>query len=181
LLLILVTNGGSDPGAVGPTKLEEADCNLTICNYLADYLETFLGLHVEMTREEDIFIELETRCNIANDWGADYFVSIHCNSDGPEAVGVETLYSSDAGEQLAIPVHETLVLATGDRDRGLKYRDDLYVLNGTNMPAILVEIGFISHPETEQKFWDLEYLRNIANAIGRGIGMHLNLPPPSPA
>jgi N-acetylmuramoyl-L-alanine amidase len=169
-------HGGSDPGAVGQKELEEADCNLTVANYLADYLETNLGLAVEMTREDDIFVALENRCAISNNFGADYFVSIHCNSDGPDAVGIETLFASEAGEELAQPVHDTLILATGDRDRGLKYRDNLYVLNGTNCPAILVEIGFISHAETESKLAQEDYLRQVANAIGRGIGEYLDIP-----
>ena len=61
-----------------------------------------------------------------------------------------------------------MVEATNDRDRGIKYRTDLAVLNGTQMPAILVECGFTSHPETEAKFRTGDYQRLLAQAIYDG-------------
>ena len=142
-------HGGNDSGAGGPTGLEEATVALELSSMLSDALNN-LGIDTIITREDDEFIELGTRCDIANAWEADYFVSVHLNSNGPTAVGIETLYKTESGKKLATPVQEMLIEATGDRDRGLKHRTDLYVLNGTNMPAILVEVGFISHPETEE-------------------------------
>jgi len=111
-----------------------------------------LGLSTKLTRSSDVFIELSDRCDIANDWEADYFVSVHLNCNGSTVAGIETLYKSSAGKELAGPVQKEMIAATGDTDRGLKYRDDLYVLDGTNMPAILVEVGFISNPTFESKF-----------------------------
>jgi N-acetylmuramoyl-L-alanine amidase len=102
-------------------------------------------------------------------------VSIHCNSDGPDAVGIETLYKTGVGKGLAAPVQTAIVKATGDRDRGLKLRNDLYVLNGTYMPAILVEIGFISHPETELKLATEDYQYTIARAIVDGLFKYLGI------
>jgi N-acetylmuramoyl-L-alanine amidase len=58
---------------------------------------------------------------------------------------------------------------------GIKERDDLYVLNGTNMPAILVELGFISHPKTEQKLGTSEYKQLPVNAVTDGIKEYLVL------
>lgn len=161
-------HGGKDPGAVGPSGLEEAGVVLVISEYLAADLGS-RGVAVKLTRSNDVFIELGARCGIANDWNADYFVSVHLNSDGGSANGIETLYKSTKGEALADSVQKAMVAATGDRDRGLVYRDDLYVLNGTAMPAILAEAGFISNPTFESKFKTDEYRKLIANAICEGL------------
>jgi len=161
-------HGGKDPGAVGPNGLAEAPVVLAISQDLAGLLETY-GWSTKLTRESEVFVELGARCEIANDWGANYFVSVHCNSNGPEACGIETLYKTDRGRHVALPVHQALIVATGDRDRGLKQRTDLYVLNGTRMPAILVEVGFISHPATEANLADALYLGVLAEAIALGL------------
>src|SRR5215510_15099352 len=92
-------HGGSDPGAVGPSGLSEASVVLAISQYVATELEN-LGLEVRLTRDTDVFIALGHRCAIANDWHADYFVSIHLNSDGPNAKGIETLYKTTNGQAL---------------------------------------------------------------------------------
>jgi N-acetylmuramoyl-L-alanine amidase len=170
-------HGGKDPGAVGPKGLNEADVNLSVSERVADGLER-LGLSAALTRDSDVFVELPDRCEFANDWAADYFVSVHCNSDGPSAAGIETLYASDKGEALAKPIQETLVAVTDDTDRGLKYRSDLYVLNGTHMPAALVEIGFISHPDTEALLKTSDYQKLVAEAIVAGIAKHLGVSHP---
>ena len=117
-------HGGHDPGACGPTNLEEADVTLSISKMLAENLNR-LGLSTKLTRSSDVFIELSDRCDIANDWEADYFVSVHLNCNGSTVAGIETLYKSSAGKELAGPVQKEMIAATGDTDRGLKYRDDL--------------------------------------------------------
>lgn len=168
-------HGGSDPGAVGPSGLEEAAVNLAVSQYLANYLLD-LGVEILLTRDTDVFVALGDRCEISNNWGSDYFVSTHQNSNGPSACGIETLYVSNAGLDLAIPVQDNMITATGDVDRGVKKRTDLAVLNGTNCPAILTESGFVSHPETEAKLATTEYQRTIAAAISRGLAIGLGLP-----
>lgn len=169
-------HGGNDTGALGPTELAESNVVLSISEFVAAGLEK-LKLATKLTRKSDVFVELGQRCNIANDWNADYFLSIHCNSNGPSAVGVETLYTSSAGEAWALPIQTMVVEATGDVDRGLKYRSDLYVLNGTSMPAALAEVGFISHPETEKLFKSDQYRKLIADAICVGIAKFLHIVP----
>jgi N-acetylmuramoyl-L-alanine amidase len=126
-------------------------------------------------------VELDDRCKLANRWEADFFVSVHLNSNGPDASGIETLYASAAGRELAMPVQIALVAATGEKDRGVKERNDLYVLNGTDMPAILVEVGFISHPATEAKVKSQSYRDTLAAAIAEGIADYLGLDDEEPA
>lgn len=167
-------HGGKDPGAVGPTGLEEATVALAIARQLAMNLES-IGCSTKLTRSTDVFIELYQRCEIANDWGASYFISVHLNSDGPTAVGIETLYKTSMGKVLAEPVQEALISATGDTNRGLKVRNDLAVLNGTRMPAILPEVGFISNPDTETRFRSIDYQHTIARAIWDGVAKFLEI------
>ena len=169
-------HGGKDSGAVGPSGLTEAETVLVISRQLSAILLDYIGLFVRMTRTVNVFIPLADRCEIANSWKANYFVSVHLNSyDNPQTVGIETLYKSEKGKALAEPVQVSLVKATGDTDRGLKYRTDLYVLNGTAMPAILTESGFISNPETEEKLKTPEYRIVLAEALASGFVEYLGL------
>ena len=161
-------HGGNDTGAEGPTGLHESDVALSLAFKLANLLSDG-DTETLLTRASDVFVELGDRCEIANDWAADYFICVHLNSNGSTAVGIETLYSSNNGLLMAEPIQEDLIQATGDVDRGVKHRGDLYVLNGTYMPAVLVEVGFISHPATEEKFKRDEYLDTIAWAIATGF------------
>ena len=167
-------HGGSDPGAVGPSGLKESVVNLSVAKLLVALLEVFKVSYL-LTRKEEVYVSLGTRCEASNAWGADYFVSVHCNSDGPSAVGVETLYKTEKGKALAAPIQAELLIATGDRDRGLKHRTDLHVLNATYAVSCLVEIGFISHPATEEKLGTSVYQERIAQAIYRGLAKHLGV------
>ena len=109
---------------------------------------------------------LQTRVNDANSWGADYFISLHANSSSnPEATGVEAFAYSRNGRAFALgeDVVENISEATGLRNRGMKVRPGLYVLRRTAMPAILVELGFISNPS------DAALMNNNPELFARGI------------
>ncbi len=99
-------HGGHDPGAVGPSGVQEKDVVLSVGLLLKEYLEDGLGLDVVMTRSTDIFLPLEERTAIANKVGADLFVSIHANASlNRNAAGIETYYlnlaKTDKAAQLA--------------------------------------------------------------------------------
>jgi N-acetylmuramoyl-L-alanine amidase len=86
-------HGGHDTGTIGPNGLEEKDLVLDVSRRLGKLLQTRLGAEVIYTRRDDTFIPLETRTAIANQEGADLFVSVHANSShDPDARGVETYY-----------------------------------------------------------------------------------------
>ncbi len=86
-------HGGHDTGTIGPNGLEEKDLVLDVSRRLGTLLQTRLGAEVIYTRQDDTFIPLETRTAIANQEGADLFVSVHANSShDPDARGVETYY-----------------------------------------------------------------------------------------
>ncbi|MBQ8440726.1 MAG: N-acetylmuramoyl-L-alanine amidase [Clostridia bacterium] len=109
---------------------------------------------------------LQARVNDANSWGADYFISLHANaSSNPEATGVEAFAYSRNGRAFALgeDVVENISEATGLRNRGMKVRPGLYVLRRTAMPAILVELGFISNPS------DAALMNNSPELFARGI------------
>ena len=164
-------HGGSDPGAVGPNGLKEAHVNLAVALKVAEKLRK-AGVEVKLTRTSDVFIDLQPRCDIANSFGADYFVSIHCNSAGtPEARGTETYCYKlgGKGEVLAKAIQAELVASTGRVNRGVKTAN-YYVLRRTNMPAGLTELAFISNPEEERLLGSPDYQEKCATAIARGIG-----------
>ena len=109
---------------------------------------------------------LRARVNDANAWGADYFVSIHTNaSDNPAANGIEAFAYSRPSRAFSLgeSILASLSAATGQRNRGMKVRPGLYVLRRTNMPAVLVEIGFITNPE------EAALMNNNPSLIARGI------------
>lgn len=130
------------------------------------------GVEVKLTRTSDVFIDLQPRCDIANSFGADYFVSIHCNSAGtPEARGTETYCYKlgGKGEVLAKAIQAELIAVTGRANRGVKTAN-YYVLRRTNMPAVLTELAFISNPAEERLLGSPDYQEKCATAIARGIG-----------
>ena len=120
---------------------------------------------------------LSTRVNEANSWGADLFISLHNNAaENPNATGNEALvYGSGAevANELAEDILEQMTLTTGLRNRGIVYRPGLYVLKETNMPAVLVEMGFITNPYDAELLAYSPYL--FATGISRGILQYYDL------
>ena len=114
---------------------------------------------------------LVERVRQANSWPADIFISLHNNAaENPNATGNEALIygpSSTVAHAMGEDILEQLTLTTGLRNRGIVYRPGLYVLKETNMPAILVEMGFISNPVDADLLANSPYL--FAAGIYRGI------------
>ena len=114
---------------------------------------------------------LVERVNEANAWGADVFLSLHNNAAAsPNATGNEALVYSPAStvaRNLGERILEQLTLTTGLRNRGIVYRPGLYVLKRTQMPAVLVEMGFITNPYDADLLANSPYL--FAVGIYRGV------------
>lgn len=170
-------HGGDDPGAIGASGSFEKDFTLSLSKKLAALLEQESALEVYMTREEDVFISTETRerPNFANDLSADLYVSIHANTyDNPSVSGTETYYYHDDAEVLANTIHKHLLSATGYTDRGVR-KENYFVLTDTTMPAVLLEVGYLTNPEQEREMISEEFQQTAAEAIRDGIKEYLDL------
>ena len=103
VVMINPGHGGKDPGATGPTGLREKDVVLAIARMVREKLARVPGFHVHMTRDADLFIPLEERTAMANEAGADIFVSLHINaSRNRNAEGISTYVLSRASDQEAL-------------------------------------------------------------------------------
>lgn len=150
-------HGGKDPGAVNRNLvILEKDINLSVANYLkrivfeGDYLyETW------STRREDVFVSLKERCNKANVFKANAFLSIHCNARpkvGKHGLEVEVFHAigSKKGKEFAAIALDYLADESGKIIKVIRRRvlaRNFYVLKNTSMPAILVELGFLPDHE----------------------------------
>ncbi|MEA1924911.1 MAG: N-acetylmuramoyl-L-alanine amidase [Candidatus Altiarchaeota archaeon] len=175
-------HGGKDPGAVGPTGLQEKDVALQVALKTKSLLEAS-GITVILTRSTDTYVSLSERVNIANNANADLFVSIHCNAfTDPSAHGTETWYSSsapdpDKAKKLAEFVQSELLSQLGLRDRGVK-KNGFYVIKYTDMPSCLAELAFISNPNEEVLLADPSFQQKAARGIYEGIMDYLGIFPP---
>ena len=159
-------NGRPDPGACNSrTGLRESDVVANVGGLVAEYLNA-AGVETK-NLQSDILSEI---CYTANRWDADLFISIHCNSaESQYAEGTETFFchGSANGRRLAECIQDQLVDSMETTDRGVKAavpgKNGLYVLTNTDMPAVLVELAFISNDEEE------EMLRNRQDDFARAI------------
>lgn len=217
-------HGGVETGAVGPSGTQEKELTLLLAQGLARELARRLPVDVELTRDEDAELPLDTRAAIANQHRARLFISIHLNSSvGAGAHGAETYFlsleASDAraaaaaraennllppagaapgtaaaaqravagldlilwdlaqsrhlaeSQRFASLVQEELNTALGLRDRGVK-QAPFRVLMGAAMPAVLVELGFLSNPDEEKKLLTPEYRQQLVDALARAVSRY---------
>ena len=177
-------HGGRDPGAIDPKERCEDDEiyideiyteeSQLVLEYHKQFkqLAEYRGHTVISTRKYDEYIKLSKRVNIANEAEADIFISWHANAfHSPVANGIETLHfpGSNKGKTLAEHVQKRLIQASNATDRGLKPRGNLYVLKHTHMPAVLVELGFISNPKEEEKLHEPWYQNQLIGAVLKGV------------
>jgi len=168
-------HGGSDPGAIGPTGVQEKDITLEISRVLASLLRRTPGISTYQTRCLDDYLTLSERSSILNALDVDYVISIHCNAFyNSNARYISTFVQALGGnaEKLARAVQTELVVATGWPDGGVKV-SNLHMTRETKAPAILVECGFISNPEQEKMLAKATMQALIARAIYAGIMKHL--------
>ncbi|MCL2350872.1 MAG: N-acetylmuramoyl-L-alanine amidase [Defluviitaleaceae bacterium] len=174
---------GFNTGAVA-NGLREQDITFDVAKYLGELLEA-AGLDVKLSRPTlqtnlgwDNGSSVNTRWQMANAWGADYFISIHANAGG--GTGAETLYFSQKSLEFAQTVQDVYSEEMGLRNRRIWRRDDIGVVRWTNMPSILVETAFIDSPAQNP---DVEILRSkrleMAKAIAKGVLRYLNIEIPA--
>lgn len=164
-------HGGSDPGAVA-NNLQEKEINLTIAKKVSTNL-TKKGVTVIMTRSTDEYLGLVERAQKGTATRATIFVSLHCNSaESTSAQGVETYYYINSDnpydEALATYIQEAVIEATGAKDRGVKSAN-FSVLRNSEIPAALIEMGFISNSSEAAMLDDADYQNKIATGVTNGI------------
>lgn len=155
VLVLDAGHGGEDNGAI-ENGIQEKNLNLAIVLAAKKYFDEDSRFRVLYTRTTDTYPTLVDRCRLANDNNADLFVCVHINSATASSTGTETLYchkrmgqttkNGITSASLATAMQRTALGSTGFPNRGLVNRSDLLVLNGTKMPACLVEYGFVSNP-----------------------------------
>ena len=175
-------HGGSDSGAIGPTGIMEKSVTLRVSRELKRLLEAE-GARVVLTRTGDTEVspkgarataveELEARCDVANRAKADIFLSIHADAFTNREVKGTTAYYYTKGtkqsKRLADSVRTALIDAIGTVDRGTQ-TSNFYVVKNTDMPAILVEISFISNPDEEKMMNSDAGIKKIAQGIADGV------------
>lgn len=161
-------HGGSDFGATYKGRMEKDD-NLNLALAVGEILRQN-GVNVYYTRTTDVYNTPFEKAVMANNSGADFFVSLHRNSvpEDNTSSGVETLVYNDAGIKAEMARNINANLAKlGFGNRGVIERPNLVVLKRTKMPAVLVETGFINNDKDNELF-DSEF-DNIVQAIADGI------------
>ena len=207
-------HGGKDPGAVGPNGTREKDLVLDVAKRLAKIIKKKMHVKVILTRNDDTFVPLAVRTQMANEKKADLFISIHVNASlSPETKGFEIYFLSEKAsdkEAEAVANMENSVIAMeepspklneltsilwsmtfnkymnnssllcslisrevtlmrlGIQNRGVK-QAGFHVLRGTKMPAVLVELGFLSNKGEERKLKNRNFRKKMTEAMYKGI------------
>lgn len=188
VVVIDAGHGGNDPGKVGVDGSLEKDINLQIAERLKQYLEQS-DIKVVMTRENDSGLygkedkrkkmaDMEKRCQIAEESGADLVVSIHQNSYHEENVsGGQVFYYKDSekGKKLAEILQKRFDYVLGEENRrSAKANGNYYLLLHVKCPIVIVECGFLSNRKEAARLSEGEYQDKLAWTIHMGIMEYLN-------
>ena len=168
LIVLDAGHGGANPGAVYQGRQEKDDA-LALVLAVGESLENS-GVDVYYTRTTDIYESPYQKAQEANAAGADYFVSIHRNSSPypNQYTGVESLVYSRYGAAAVLAANINYQLErVGFVNQGVNERPNLVVLNSTQMPAVLVEVGFIN-TDADNTLLDARF-DEVAQAIAAGI------------
>lgn len=174
------SRGGVNGGAEG-FGLVEQDITFQVGMYLADLLNNTPGYEARVSRPtidtvlgHNNSTSLAARVADANSWGADYFMSIHCNaSENPSYNGTEVYIYNELSKSypLAQAILDQIVAEVGTRDNGVRVNSRLYVLRRTYMPSLLIELAYITNPEDAEKLRNNQF--EFAQAIYDGIRIEL--------
>jgi N-acetylmuramoyl-L-alanine amidase len=170
-------HGGPDPGAIGIGGIRETDVVLEVSKLVKQLLSE-KGVKVRLTRKNEVELDLPPRVSFANNMDADVFVSIHANASRGkrrDINGLETFYYRGwRGRLLAKRIQKQILrVSPGSPDRGVK-QGRFYVIKNTKMPAVLVEIGFLTGRLDARRLEKAAHRKRIAYAISKGILEYLS-------
>ncbi|MGL5328381.1 MAG: N-acetylmuramoyl-L-alanine amidase [Peptostreptococcaceae bacterium] len=169
-------HGGKDPGALGQNKSKESDTVLKIGLLVKNTLEEAFE-KVITTREDNTYYSLDYRSSKANKENCDYFVSLHMNSStNKTAKGCEVwVYDKNSKlYNLSTNLCKNISSKTNTPNRGVKISKDFSVLRKTKMPALLIEIDFISNLEVEGNLASSNYIKDVAGTISSTLLSFVN-------
>ncbi len=186
-------HGGHDLGAAGSGGIVEKQVMLALARNISEILTPSFKVH--LTRSGDYHIDIKYRTSVANNHGADLFISLHAGGSQSSGVSVWTIYHDrpkalpsynqktaqtpfpwDQMQQRYIQSSISLAEKIGKRlEKGAAGQAvdvmgaSLPVLSGANMPAVLIETGCLTHPPTARKFANADYINAVAGDIASGI------------
>lgn len=165
-------HGGADPGAIGVNNSNEKDITLSLSKKLAELLK-IQGIEVKLSRDGDKTLSLAERVNMANAWGADCFISVHCNAFNTVAKGVEVFALNSSISDMATDVLEGILNEKAySLNRGVKFAG-FYVIKYTKMRACLVETAFIDNKDDYKIL--IEKQDALALGMAKGICKYLKI------
>ncbi|WP_025697421.1 N-acetylmuramoyl-L-alanine amidase, partial [Paenibacillus forsythiae] len=173
-------HGGSQPGAISAAERKEKDFNLAVIQKAGALLQKDERVTVVFTRTEDITLTLQDRVHIAEEAGANLFISLHANAMPKTAAnwnmvnGSETYYTRSGSLPLAKVMHAHLVKGTGFKDNGVRAKS-LHVTRETTMPAVLLEAGYLTNTTEESSLFTGDLQDALAREIAAGIIEYLGI------
>lgn len=169
-------HGGSEVGAIGCLGDNEKDINLSIAKYLEKELKR-RGANVIMTRDEDYYVGLKERVDIANYADSAIFISIHGNAlpDGMnpnEHSGTSIYYYYDQAKPLADSLISVMTEELGLNNDGVR-QASFAVVRNTEALSVLIEVAYLINPEDNAKLTDVEFRKKCAKSIANGLEKYL--------
>lgn len=168
-------HGGKDPGAMNSSANEKSLTLAIIYDYAKEYFNSSDSeIKAYWTRMDDTYVSLTERASFAAEVGADLFISLHMNSaSSKSAKGLEVLYGSNNGytmsgldsKTMATIFKNQLISDLNMTNRGVKDRPNLVVLKSNGVPAVLIELGFMSNTSDFKKLSDEEFQQRAAASI----------------
>ncbi|MFA7339682.1 MAG: N-acetylmuramoyl-L-alanine amidase [Candidatus Obscuribacterales bacterium] len=170
-ILVDPGHGGSDPGAISG-GVQEKTVTLNVSLLLRSKLEA-LGATVDMTRDSDQTLTLQERLDASNRSCPDVFIAVHGNSVAKTQIrGIETYYFDSRDQKLAEVVLDTVSLKLNEQAKWSHARN-LFVLDGNDVPATLVEIGYLTNPTTRALLKTAAYQDKVASALTDSLVAYL--------
>jgi len=171
IVVVDAGHGGKDAGAIR-AGVQEKDLNLKVALFLRDELKA-KGYIVYMTRDTDRFLSLKEITEVAASFRPTVFVSVHHNSSTNSSIyGLETYYYHGFSLDLAKAIHERQVASIPVVDRGVR-RNQFYVINHTQVPSVLCELGYVSNDKERSILVTTARQKQHAKAIAEGIDAFL--------